>query len=158
MEKILDVIIDMQLEDMNKVAGTIIEILSHDVYNSNISSYILAKGSFLGYEFLVESYGTHPCAYVKVDDNWDDKDNESIDCHGGITFSGTHTKVTELKEGYWIGWDYAHAEDYICYGVDHLADLKGKKWSVEEIIATDVCFVIEQLVDRRKNNNGFNGS
>lgn len=102
---------------------------------------ILATGIYSGYEYLVITYGTHPCAYIRSD-NLTEKQINIIDenCHGGITFPqqefGGNIKNIDGK---WVGWDYAHFGDYVGYG-----DCEGKIYTTEEII-NEVKSIIDKL-------------
>ena len=111
---------------------------------------VLEQNTYQGYEYVVVSYGGHPCAYVRIPENHplyndvvnDGHDYLNISCHGGLTFDGTPICVTD---GYWIGWDYAHYGDYIGYA-DTTFNVESKKWSTEEMI--DECIdVIGQLME-----------
>ena len=58
-----------------------------------------------------ESSG-HLCGYVRVGEklgtlDFDEYDDLGVEVHGGITYSG---KLTG-EEGYWLGFDCAHAGD-----------------------------------------------
>lgn len=111
------------------------------VYSSQKSFGILSYDTYKGYEYLVLSFGTYPCAYIRADKltkkqiNYIDKN-----CHGGITFSkksmGGYLKNTE---GEWIGWDYAHFNDYIDAYFSY-----GKKYTTEEIIR-EIKSIIDKL-------------
>ncbi len=123
------------------------------VYEANLHpAEILDCGKLYGLEYKIVSYGTHPCAYVCVPVGHPyynlGYDNIDIDCHGGLTYSCME------EDKYWIGWDYAHFEDY--FGVNLLYEsipaLKefandfGKKWTTAEILAEveDVCKQLEE--------------
>lgn len=115
-----------------------------------------------GYHIGIMSYGTHPCAYVSIpkDHPYYQKHYDDIDinCHGGLTFycpasyivRGEEKICMEWAEGIeeecsWIGWDYAHYDDYAGY-YEMMPSLMfgGKKWTTQEILAE--CYdVIEQL-------------
>lgn len=71
----------------------------------------------------------------------EDYDTLNIAAHGGLTFSGIPKFA---GDGWWIGWDYAHYDDYT--GYDGLFSVDGKKWTTEEIV--DECVnVIGQLME-----------
>ena len=116
------------------------------VYEGKSKIEILEQGTLNGIEFAIISYGTHPCAYVKIPEGHKfasisglDYMAIDLDVHGGVTFareiSSTSRLGTFLSEGYWLGWDYNHCDDYS--GTDLLFDFKlqvgGKKWTTEEI-------------------------
>lgn len=97
------------------------------------------------------SLGSHPCAYVELpkEHKWYGEcyDNIFIDCHGGLTYSSTQGIIfpsnnPNHRDGYWIGWDYAHLGDY-CYN-DYNFESNAKHWTTEEIFE-EVKAVINQL-------------
>lgn len=127
-----------------------------------IDKVILHNGIYKNYPFQIVSYGTHPCAYVFITYENDYfygrhyDDINCIDCHGGLTFSEPY----EENEDTWlIGWDYAHAGDYVGYQptlgsnfidsmvYDDWGSNNGKKYTVEEILK-DVYDVIDQIVSK----------
>ena len=89
-------------------------------------SKIIGSGKIDGYEYQIRNtYNTHPTAYIKLNENhplynkhYNDID---IDVHGGLTYSEMG------DDGYWIGWDYAHCDDYMRF-------IGGKKWATDEIL------------------------
>ena len=121
---------------------------------------ILHRGVHEGYEFLIVSYGTHPCAYVNLTNtpcagmNYEELERV-IDCHGGLTYSGSLERVLggttkECCYRWFIGWDYAHMGDYL--GFNALFGDNGdddKHWTTEEIYE-DVVSVIAQLKELTK--------
>lgn len=88
---------------------------------------ILFRGIYKDTVFYVVSYGSHPCAYVRatVPESFIDY----IPCHGGITFHDNAFEQFDVK-GEYIGWDYAHCDDY--NGASPV--IGGKQWTVSEII------------------------
>lgn len=71
-----------------------------------------------------------------------------LDCHGGITF-GRKVKAKEkwpqgFTDGYWIGWDYAHAGDYLPPS-DHFGGLSGREWFEDDVVR-ECKTVIDQLL------------
>ena len=118
------------------------------LYGKRKEGEILAEGEVGIYRFKVVSYGSHPCCYVHVPivhplyENLDLAES-IIDCHGGITFDGSLTKFGD--EQYYIGWDYAHAGDYMSFGDDiPYHNEEDKKYSILELVA-DCYYVIGQL-------------
>ena len=125
---------------------------------------VLSNGEYKGYEYIVLSLGTHPCAYIVLEEN--DKlyglhydtvhDKFDIYCHYGFTYSEDYLKFLDFSEKYnamvqssikdkWVvGWDYAHSGDYVGYDEDNV--LGGKKWSTSEIVS-ECKEVINQIVD-----------
>lgn len=119
---------------------------------------LLAHGTYKGLDFYVVSYGTHPCAYINAaktvlaGKDTDELDDTGIDCHGGFTFANKALGVSD-GEGWYIGWDYAHAGDFTGWHWRWKAD-DGylKAWTTEEIIAECVG-VIDQIISWQENKN-----
>lgn len=116
---------------------------------------ILDEGVYKGFHYAIVSYGTHPCAYIEIPKghklyNISDKNGlVNIDCHGGITYVSRTGLIRPSnknhRDGYWVGWDYAHCMDY-CYSPYNFEFFnEGKKWTTKEIFE-DVKNVIEQLI------------
>lgn len=117
------------------------------------------KGAYLKYEWLIirQDLG-HLCGYVKLwkghlleplfkkEHCYHDID---IDCHGGLTFSEKVTnkhkyqKTLGFTNGCWIGWDYAHAGDYM----EGMPFSDGHIWTEEEVIK-ECHEVIDQLTEK----------
>lgn len=111
------------------------------VYKPKSERELLEHDTYKGHEFYVISLGTHPCAYVKLrDDLFIGKmDAYDLNVHGGITFRDT---VLNTGEGYVkgriLGWDYAHARDYMgYYETDDVYSpfMNGYRYTTEEIIS-----------------------
>lgn len=124
-------------------------------YLPKMTKKILCDSSYLGCRFLIVSYGTHPCAYIEIpkDHKWfgidyDDEELNHIECHGGITFSGDLSHILEKTGKWFIGWDYAHIEDYdglLCNLNNYpFRDIRCKKWTTQEIYE-EVKKVIESI-------------
>lgn len=126
-------------------------------YVTKYTKEILCEDEYKGYHFIIISYGSHPCAYVKIPNHhpyynkyYGDLD---IEVHGGLTYGGMLNHIPgyeQNKTNWFIGWDYAHAGDYYAGLLDspyvHSHD---KKWSVHEIIS-EIQFVIKQLIRAEK--------
>lgn len=117
---------------------------------------ILFEGKYFGYQFYIINYGSHPCAYVEIPaDNkifgkhYDDLD---INVHGGLTYSNSYLRgISEGINTWFIGWDYAHYNDYSyydCLQKEEFTSLfeNNKKWTTEEIFE-HVRSVIEQIME-----------
>lgn len=112
---------------------------------------VLDSGISFGFNFYIISFGSHPCCYVEIPDNHplylEKYDDIEIDCHGGLTFSSSKlTGIDETGLKWFIGWDFAHCDDYYCSPVG--SDLKGHKWTLDELIC-EVDKVCKQLKDWR---------
>lgn len=123
--------------------------MSDNIYIANADNYaeIIDEGTCEGYHYVIVSYGSHPCAYVKIPEGHPcyglDYGKIFISCHGGLTFSsmGLYLRGKELRPGYWIGWDYAHFGDHVeLPGIER----GGKRWTIPEI-RTEVEHVVWQL-------------
>lgn len=107
---------------------------------------IVREGEYKGYDYLIRNVrNTHYCAYVRIPKGHKfyniPCDDIDIDCHGGLTFGAITNHFSPLKDsndGYWIGWDYAHYDDWSMF------NQYGKKWTVAEILE-EVKKVIDQL-------------
>ena len=133
-------------------------------YSSKRKRELLYREKFVNYEIFVMNLGTHPTAYIKVpethpfygkDDN--EVEIEGIEVHGGITYCDDHLFISDTEEvnGWFIGWDYAHAGDF--FKTDYEPLIRGfqrddKKWTTEEIIA-ECLIVIAQLRVIEKNSS-----
>jgi hypothetical protein len=108
----------------------------------------IAKGNYNGFDYYVLNLGTHPCAYVDVTDtNFNGKNYHNIDveCHWGLTYSEDFLMTVD-KIGWFIGWDYAHCDDYSGYYTELDGSLYHlKRWTTQEII-NECRKVIDQLV------------
>lgn len=119
------------------------------IYSKSRTTYVLDKGKEGKFNWAIVSYGTHPCAYVRIPKGHKlygkSYDGMRIDCHGGLTFAGE--LCFDLFEGnFWIGWDYVHAGDYAGYYMDNpkLNDGSDKKWTTAEI-KKHIMNVIKQI-------------
>lgn len=108
---------------------------------------ILAEGTYKGYQWLIVSYYTHPCAYIitKMNDGYYKQQywTLNLDVHGGLTYSdyGLHTIVE--KDKWVIGWDYGHYGDYKPYNET------GKKWTTIEI-SFDIIRAIDIMTEEQE--------
>lgn len=122
---------------------------------------ILFEGKYCGYEFYIINYGSHPCAYVRIPresklfgKTYIELYDEDIDInvHGGLTYSNYYLRgVNEEGTSWFIGWDYAHCNDYTyfeCVEIDKHNSLfeNNKKWTTEEIFK-HVTEVIDQIME-----------
>ena len=127
--------------------------MSEMVYSNRRITEVLLEGEYLGYEWVIVSYGTHPCAYVKLPNNSKlipSGEEVPVSCHGGITYTSSkglpQLKVAEKNEGCYIGWDYAHYGDQCGLNSLELGNLGDKRWTVNEI-QTEIRDVIIQLIE-----------
>ena len=108
-----------------------------DFENLSDACQILDEGTYNNYHYIIVSYGTHPCAYVKLPKNhkWYGKhyDYIPIKCHGGLSYTSGSGVVfpddhPNHSDGFWIGWDYSHYDDYYPFNTifDDLRFISGK--------------------------------
>jgi len=119
-----------------------------EIYKSGRVHEVLIQDTYRGYEYVIVTYGSHPCAYVKMlensknyEKNYDDID---INVHGGLTFGDDLTRVRKDLTGWYIGWDYAHLGDFTFYN-HSLGISPEKKYTINEI-EIDCKDVINQLI------------
>ena len=101
---------------------------------------VLANNEYKGYKYYVLSLGTHPTAYIEIPygDKFFGRNYMDIPClpvNGGPTYSADHLCITNeitIDDSWFIGWDYAHYEDYIELG-DLSLLLGNKKWTTKEM-------------------------
>jgi len=140
--------------------------------NNGRKSEILVNGTYKGIQYVVLNIrGTHPCCYVNLpeDHPWtryvgDNSyanfncgyDEIPVECHGGLTFADDHLNCKTHYEGdkrvvdvslpgNWIGWDYAHCEDFTWYPGREPYKFE-KVWTIAELIA-DCKKVIDQVIE-----------
>lgn len=117
------------------------------IYTGKEQKRVIEESDYKGYHYAIVSYGTHPCCYVKVDDDGTDYEYDSdIRVHGGITFQDKLNHLENLEQkGYYIGWDYAHAGDYYAGSMPD-----GRVYTMD-VLREDVRSVIDQLERARAN-------
>ena len=121
------------------------------IYQAERKIEVLDTGTCFGLFYWILNLGTHPTAYVKIPEShkyyqkiYDDID---IDVHGGLTYSRDHLWISESQrlDGWFIGWDYAHYDDYAGYYTKRDSSLyELNRWTTEEI-REEVYKVCEQL-------------
>lgn len=116
------------------------------VYSKERCTRVLDIGVYRGFDYVIVTYGMHPCAYVRVPDSHEyygkDTDEIPVECHGGITYAEHGLPQIGRKYGYYIGWDYGHCGDYVC--LPFCNEENRKKWTVNEIFE-EVKNVVSQL-------------
>ncbi len=94
------------------------------IYKKYRTIRLLYTSKYKNYNYYILSLGTHPTAYIEIKNNskFFKKEYEQINLnvHGGLTYSNNYLYLNENTKinGWFIGWDYAHAFDY--YGVYEL--------------------------------------
>jgi hypothetical protein len=148
----------MKKQDIFETAKDVKEM----VYASERKREVLATGNYMGVDYIIVSYGTHPCSYIKIEKGnpfyGKEYDDIPIDCHCGLTFgqvfkTDKDASVMGFPKGHWIGWDYAHCDDYSPYlgcGTKHTTTdlLYGVRTAIESLLEiSDKC-----LSEIAKNN------
>ena len=127
------------------------------VYGNNNSRkiYPIDVDTYNGYTYaILNIHGSHPCCYVKLPSKHrlakialEDYNELEINCHG------KWIDILSDYSGVWIGWDYAHCDDYM---YDPYFDREPMEWehkyTYEELVL-DVFNVIDQIVEGDKNGN-----
>lgn len=124
------------------------------IYKPERTLETLDTGTYKGYDYVINSYGTHPCAYVQIPEGIDKYNLDDIECHFGVTYSSKRLVTEEgTRSGWWIGWDYAHYTDYAGYLINLSLSIQRighfKKWTTVEI-QREVYEVIEQLISLKE--------
>lgn len=124
------------------------------VYSYTMKRELLDKGTCCGYEYYILNLGIYPVAYIEIPFNHkyylkDCSDLENIEVHGGLTYSESYLEIedgTKIKNSWFIGWDYAHYEDFngALAEYSNYFELEKKKWATEEI-QKEVYKVCKQL-------------
>lgn len=118
------------------------------IYKTTREIEILDEGVINNFHYCIVSYGTHPCAYIELPEAHEyyglDYDAINIVCHGGLTYASDKGIIFDgsdnHRDGFWIGWDYAHYEDYMAL----LPHIGGRRYTTEGVYR-DVEDVVEQL-------------
>lgn len=125
-------------------------------YGKERRTELLCKDKYKNYNYYVLNLGTHPTAYIEIpkEDKLYGKSYDGIyrigcdiDVNGGLTYSDNELMGIK-SENWFIGWDYAHCNDYCGYEEDMPENIRtyGKKWTTEEIIE-ECKNAIDQIID-----------
>lgn len=128
--------------------------MEDEVYSDNINVQCLEHGTIDGFNYYIVSYSSHPCGYVEIpkEHPFFRMEYEEIECehgihaYGGLTFG--RDELLNLKDSWFIGWDYAHYGDF--YQTDWSDDF-GTKHSLDEI-REEVKNVICQLINYKEDD------
>lgn len=111
---------------------------------------VLYSGDYKGHKFAILNLGTHPTAYVEDKIGlmgYEDFRLKEISVHGGFTFHDTGYWGNESEKISWLGWDYAHCDDFMgYYSIDNPFYYQSKQWTTAEIYE-DVKRIIEQIIE-----------
>lgn len=133
-------------------------IIKSMIYQKEKKIELLYDALYRNYHFYILNLGTHPTAYVEIPKNhkfygmgYDEINN--IIVHGGLTYIDDHLCIAKdnVLQGWFIGWDYAHSNDYCGYEEDMPESIRtyDKKWTTNEIIE-ECKNVINQLCEENK--------
>lgn len=113
------------------------------VYSKEHKRELLDRGIYNNHEYFVISFGTHPCAYIKLNGE-NRKFADGVICHGGVTYNEPYLKLSEDEtlQGDFIGWDYAHCGDFLGFDEEWCG---GDKYTTQEIVY-DCQRVIDELI------------
>ncbi len=125
-------------------------------YGKEGRTELLCKNRYKNYNYYVLNLGTYPTAYIEIPKenklyrkSYDEiyKIGCDIDVHGGLTYSDNELMGVK-SENWFIGWDYAHYDDYCGYEECMPESIRtyGKKWTTEEIIE-ECKNAIDQIID-----------
>ena len=134
------------------------------IYQTERKTELLHADKYKNYKYYILNLGIHPTAYIAIPKGHklygqeynDIYDICDIDVHGGLTYSD-HNLMGINSEDWFIGWDYAHAGDYMGFYEDFnkweintLNSLHDdKKWTTEEMIK-ECENAIEQIIELEK--------
>jgi len=125
-------------------------------YGKERRTELLCKDKYKNYNYYVLNLGTHPTAYIEIpkEDKLYGKTyfeiyemGCEIDVNGGLTYSSNELMGIK-SENWFIGWDYAHCNDYCGYEENMPENIRtyGKKWTTEEIIE-ECKNAIDQIIE-----------
>lgn len=127
---------------------TKIEITGQQLYDNTVKKpERVVDGLYRGFHFYVLTMGSHPCAYVDIGHSKFIADE--INCHGGITYEDD-TLATVPEKSYFIGWDYAHYNDFLAFNEllakEYGEPYRAHKYTLSEIVK-ECANVIDQIID-----------
>lgn len=124
--------------------------MKNEVYSANPNSQVLEHGKCHGFNYYIVSYSSHPCCYVEIPKDHMffgvhyDVINEfsNVCCHGGLTYS--EDSLFNLKDSWFIGWDYAHLDDFYMRDYTLFGEDCGYHYSLDELRdeVRNVCSVL----------------
>lgn len=131
-----------------------IELTGQQLYDITVKKPArVADGFYRGFHFYILTMGSHPCAYVDVGCNEflvDVGCNEfladEINCHGGITYCD-NTLATVPEKSYFIGWDYAHYNDFLVFN-DRLAKEYGEPYTAHKYTLSEIVKECGNVIDQ----------
>lgn len=144
------------------------------IYN-DCGGKILEDSTYKGWHYRINSIrGSHPCCYIEIPKNhpWYAKDYNEI--QGDFTYDEetdglieilpidpvivyphglfTYSDNFDVRGEWWVGWDYAHAGDFM-YSYFHTTPYEYEHAYTIDELRKDVYEVIDQLDDSSKQNS-----
>lgn len=108
---------------------------------------------YKGYDCLIKEINKneimhHLCGYVRLPQqhpgymtDYNDSIFDSINVHGGLTFSGSFYD----QEGFWVGFDCAHYEDAQIGTDPKVCEENGTHIWTKEDVLNEICKLVDQL-------------
>lgn len=115
---------------------------------------ILNQGIYEGHEFFVINLGTHPTTYIECPILGPDDINvieDNLEVHGGVTFFEPAYWINNSKM--YIGWDYAHAWDWVGYLSDDANEQSFRHKHTTQEITLEAYNAIDQLIKIENNKS-----
>lgn len=116
---------------------------------------LLAEGEYKGYKFYIKNNECAPLAYIEIPETSklyqvryiEYTIDTDLDVHGGVTFTENHLPLVYEESNKWfVGWDYAHAGDYLKLPIKTTRHSLDKKWTFDEIL-NHIYNAIEQIIE-----------
>ena len=131
------------------------------VYSNNKPNpaQVLYLGKYKRYDFFILNLGTHPTAYVRIPRTHPFFGKDYDYCSpphgfegGPFTFSNSSANFanfldTPIPGGWYLGWDYAHINDWLGYLSDEQNIQMGNHKHTTEEMILDCKNVIEYLLE-----------
>lgn len=128
----------------------------NEIYTGSGDTKVVRSGTYRNYDWKILSIrGSHPCCYIRIPEGhpffdmpYDDIESYcygigvDLNAHGGLTYADDLD-----DDSYWIGWDYAHADDYLCVSDFHPFNPAFEhKWTIDEL-TNEIYKVIDTIAD-----------
>ena len=140
------------VKTIQKVPRKSMKKIDDRIYNDSdcCRSIWICLDANMGFAGIIASIkGRHPCCYITFPgierlNGVDDERIQGLHVHGGFTFYGKQPFIDSGSD-IWLGWDYAHYNDYIYNKRGVLDPTSGEKaWTMKELIE-EIHKVKEQL-------------
>lgn len=114
---------------------------------------IISEGHYLGYNFIVISRGSYPCAYIEIPKGhqYYRKQCKTIGINppmSELTYSGKGIlSKTLYPNKYYIGWAYNNCECYTPLLIGNRLTNRGHKYTTEDVVI-DCLLVIDEIISK----------